>query len=303
MTFTFDDVPDMTGKTVLVTGATSGLGLNAAMMFARKGARVLVHGRSAESAETAAATIRGRSEGATVEAVHADFVSLRSVKKLASSLAKTAPVLDIVVLNAGTAGIAFDLSDDDVETVMAVNYLAHFYLVKRLEPILKHSKTRIVSVCCNITPPSSGFPMSLDLWNDEPNYNTLWTYGASKQALLLFTKGIAQRYAQDGIVATAVDPGIASTGLQAKATGSGLFPFFLRNFAWLFTSSAESASIGIVRAAVSEAVTNGSTWYLLEQPWDVSTHVQSELIDQLWDLTLEILDKKGLKLAPAQVTK
>ncbi|KAI8928168.1 hypothetical protein BC831DRAFT_449465, partial [Entophlyctis helioformis] len=293
--FTLESIEDLTGKTVVVTGATMGLGFQSAVVFASKGARVLLHGRTLEKATAAAEAVKDKTGSELVVPIFGELSSLEAVKRLGMGIAKHTKEIDILMLNAGLGGIDYQLSDDGIEMTMAVNHMAHFYLVKRLDHIIRASKTRIVSVSSSAVgaAPKEGVRATLEEWNDKENYNSLRSYAASKIANVLFTQSLAAKYGDSGVIATVVDPGVVSTGFQAKATGGGLFGFVLRNLAWLFASSPEAGVITQVFASVSPKVTNGSAWCLVNTPWNVSAITVDDRAERLWKLSESILKKKG----------
>ncbi|KAH9247562.1 hypothetical protein BASA81_014818 [Batrachochytrium salamandrivorans] len=251
---TLDSIPDLTGKTVVVTGATMGLGFYSAGVFASKGARVLVHGRTLEKATNACQALSLKTGSSLLEPIY-----------------------------------------DGIESCMAVNHLAHYYLFRKLEVKLKMSKARIVSVSSAVahTSHKDGIPDTLKGWNSKDAYMPMYTYGDSKLANVLFTQYVADHYASSGIVATVVDPGVVSTGLHAKATGPGIYPLFLRNVSWLFASSPELGVLTQVVAAVSPAVLSGSAWKLVDSSWDISMLTIDDRAERLWKTSEDILVKKG----------
>jgi NAD(P)-dependent dehydrogenase (short-subunit alcohol dehydrogenase family) len=197
----------MTG-TVLVTGATDGLGKAVSVELARAGATVLVHGRSPERAEAAVAGIRAESGSTLLRACAGDFASLAQVRSLAESILAREPRLDVLVNNAGigTAGAGGGErieSADGHELRFAVNYLAPFLLTRLLEPLLVLSApARIVNVA------SAGqAPVDFDDVMLERDYDGGRAYSQSKLAMVAWTFDIAERLAEQGVTATVLHPG------------------------------------------------------------------------------------------------
>jgi NAD(P)-dependent dehydrogenase (short-subunit alcohol dehydrogenase family) len=194
--------------TVLVTGATDGLGKAISVELARAGATVLVHGRSAERAEAAADDIRAASGSELLRTCAGDLASLAQVRSLAEMVLSTEPRLDVLVNNAGigTAGPGDGKrieSADGYELRFAVNYLAPFVLTRLLEPLLVRSApARIVNVA------SAGqAPIDFDDVMIEDGYDGGRAYGQSKLAMVAWTFDLAERLAGQGVTATVRHPG------------------------------------------------------------------------------------------------
>ena len=133
------DIPDQSGRTVLVTGANSGLGLQTSLALARKGARVLMACRNPTKAEQSLQRIRGQVPGAQVELVSLDLASLASIEAAAEEVARRTPHLDVLVNNAGVMAIPRALTADGFEMQIGTNHLGHFALTGRLLPLLREA--------------------------------------------------------------------------------------------------------------------------------------------------------------------
>jgi NAD(P)-dependent dehydrogenase (short-subunit alcohol dehydrogenase family) len=195
-------------ETVLVTGATDGLGKAISVELARAGATVLVHGRSPERAEAAAADIRAASGSELLRTCAGDLASLARVRSLAEAVLSAEPRLDVLVNNAGigTAGPGGGErveSADGHELRFAVNYLAPFVLTRLLEPLLVRSApARIVNVA------SAGqAPIDFDDVMLEDGYDGGRAYSQSKLAMVAWTFDLAERLAGRGVTATVLHPG------------------------------------------------------------------------------------------------
>jgi NAD(P)-dependent dehydrogenase (short-subunit alcohol dehydrogenase family) len=195
---------DLTGKVVLITGATDGLGRALAREVLDAGATVLVHGRSPERI---AATVAELDGGDRVRAYRADLASIADVQALADAILGAEDRLDVLVNNAGIGGRTGDveereLSADGHELRFAVNHLAGFALTQRLLGLLERSApARIVNV-------SSLGQQAID-FDDvmlEHGYSGVRAYCQSKLAQILFTFELAPRIAGAGVTATALHP-------------------------------------------------------------------------------------------------
>jgi NAD(P)-dependent dehydrogenase (short-subunit alcohol dehydrogenase family) len=198
---------DLSGKIVLITGATDGLGQAVAVDAATAGATVLVHGRSPERIKATLERVVSASTGEPPRAYQADLASLAEVRGLASAVADGEPRLDVLVNNAGIGGNTpgggeRQVSEDGHELRFAVNYLAGFLLTRELIPLLERSApARIVNVS------SAGqMPLDFDDVMLEHDYSGTRAYCQSKLAQILFTLDLAGELAGSGVTATCLHP-------------------------------------------------------------------------------------------------
>lgn len=207
----------LAGKRILVTGASSGLGLETARALLRHGADVIGTMRESSTAGPALNQLRdAASEGAaTFTCVTLDLASLDSVRQAADQLIRDGRALDVVIANAGVMGTPFSRTTDGFELQFGTNHLGHFVLVNRLLPLLKPG-SRVVVL-------SSAAHRFSDVDLKDPNfdhtpYDTWTAYGRSKTANVLFAVELDRRYRSRGIRAAAVHPGGADTGLKRYMT-------------------------------------------------------------------------------------
>jgi retinol dehydrogenase 14 len=207
-------MPLMDGKTVLVTGATGGIGKATAVGLARMGARVGITGRDIARAEAAATDIRAASNNAAVDALAADLSSQAEVRRLAREVLDLYPRLDVLVNNVGGFWTHRHVTADGLEHTFALNYLAPFLLTNLLLDRLKASApARIVTV-------SSGAHttgrIDFDDLQGEQKYSGQRAYNASKLAGVMFTYELARRLQGSGVTATVLHPGVVSTAFGAE---------------------------------------------------------------------------------------
>jgi NAD(P)-dependent dehydrogenase (short-subunit alcohol dehydrogenase family) len=217
--WTTTDIPDQTGRTVLVTGANSGLGLRTAEALAAKGAQVLMGCRDATRGETARSEVAAGATGPAPEVVPLDLADLGSVRDAAQSVAEAVERLDVLVNNAGVMGMPLRRTADGFELQFGTNHLGHYALTGLLLPVLLRAEgPRVVTVSSN------GHRIGRNAWSD-PNwergrYSKWLAYGQSKLANLLFTRELARRAHEAGspLVAVAAHPGNSATHLVAAST-------------------------------------------------------------------------------------
>jgi retinol dehydrogenase 12 len=212
----------LTGKTIVVTGATSGIGLATAEELARQGANVIGVGRSAARCQTAEQRLRSLNSDAGVNFCTADLTRQSEVRRLADAVrTKVAeagrPALDGLVNNAGTFTYWLALTPEGFETQWAVNHLAPFLLTLELLPLLEAAPAaRIVTVSSG-----SHYHTSLN-WADiqlRRRYNGLQAYNQTKLANVLFTVELNRRLGpQSRVRAFAADPGLVNTDIGLKGT-------------------------------------------------------------------------------------
>jgi retinol dehydrogenase 14 len=237
---------DLSGRTILVTGATSGIGLAASEQLAGMRAELILVGRDPVRLERAAAAVRARSGSGAVSILRHDLSSMAEVRALAAKVRERWPRLHVVVNNAGGVNGARELTADGLERTLAVNHLAPYLLTRLLLDHLVESRpARVVTV-------SSGFHrrarLDLSDLQLERGYAMMRAYGASKLANVLFTRELARRFAGSGVAATCLHPGVVATRIWSRA------PLWMRPFlalASLFMLTPEQGAETVVYLASS----------------------------------------------------
>jgi NAD(P)-dependent dehydrogenase (short-subunit alcohol dehydrogenase family) len=207
----------MDGRSVLVTGATRGIGLETAVRLAGLGADVLVHGRDEDRGAAALAAVRAASAPDARPTLHlADLGSLEGVQSLAADVVGDRPRLDVLVANAGVFAPERRETADGLELTFAVNVVAPILLATSLLPVLRAAApSRIVIL-------SSASHWTGELWWDDLQfaapgaYDALRAYDQSKLAVLMLTLALARRLEGSGVSAVALDPGDVATGMLAS---------------------------------------------------------------------------------------
>ncbi|MEU3985464.1 oxidoreductase [Streptomyces sp. NPDC026672] len=215
--WTPDAIPSQHGRTALITGGNSGIGLETARVLARHGARVLLAGRSAGKLEEAAAALRDERPGADVGTVVLDLGSLASIRRASADIAGSGTV-DLLVNNAGVMNVPERRTTaDGFELTFGTNHLGHFALTAGLMPALRRSPAaRIVTVSALAAAWRGG---RLDDLMSERRYAPMTAYAKSKRANVVFTLELARRLEGTAVEAVAVHPGSAVTNLQRHSRG------------------------------------------------------------------------------------
>ncbi|MCB0653989.1 MAG: SDR family NAD(P)-dependent oxidoreductase [Saprospiraceae bacterium] len=210
-----NNIPDQSGRVVVITGATSGLGKEAARVFAQKNATVVLAVRDLQKAEDVAKEIRHQYPQAIVESRKLDLNSLQSVHDFADDFQKSFNRLDILINNAGVMLCPFSQTEDGFEIQMGVNHLGHFALSGLLMPLLKRTEGSRIVVTSSIAHRQGNIDFDDINWEKRP-YKTGKAYGDSKMANLYFAYELARKSKNDATLplVTAAHPGYTSTDLQ-----------------------------------------------------------------------------------------
>ncbi len=209
----------MQGKTVLITGATDGIGRETAAQLARLGARVIIHGRNPEKAARVRDEIIAHTSNHEIETAIADLSVMSNVRDLAVEIRSRHNRLDVLINNAGVYMTELVRTPDGFETTFAVNHLAPFLLTNLLLPTLKTSApARVITV--SSVAHGSARP-DLDNLNAEKSFHGWGAYCVSKLGNLLFTFELARRLDGSGVTANALHPGTINTNMLAKLGMNG----------------------------------------------------------------------------------
>jgi len=205
---------DLTGKACVITGASAGLGRESARALAAAGAPVTLAGRNMTALQQAQQWVVEEVPDARTSLVELDLTSLASVRGAADVIAESAPRIDVLMNNAGVMFTPFSRTADSFEIQFGTNHLGHFELTRLLRPQLAGARVVILS--------SDGHHMSdIDLndanW-ERREYDKFAAYGASKTANVLHMVELNRRYADDGMQAVAVHPGVVGTSLARHMT-------------------------------------------------------------------------------------
>jgi len=297
---------DLTGKTVLVTGASTGLGKETCRALASKGARVILAARNADKLKEVASEISESTGNSQISVLVIDLGNFASIRKAASEALETAPTLDILINNAGVMACPLERTSEGHEMQFGTNHIGHFLFTCLLVPALKASgKARVVNLS------SGGHKFSavnLDDWNFETGEYDKWqSYGRSKTANALFAVALDKRLKDQGVRAFSVHPGAIVTELGRHLTEADItkmreegprggapmtfkqIPQGAATSVWAATSSSLDGkgalyleNVGIAEPAKETADTNG---YLPHA-------VDPDDAEALWTLTEQIVDQR-----------
>jgi NAD(P)-dependent dehydrogenase (short-subunit alcohol dehydrogenase family) len=210
------DIPDQTGRTILITGANSGLGFRSAEALARGGARVVMACRNETKAKTACDAVNEGAAGAPATVVRLDLSDLGSVRACAAEVLESVGRIDVLMNNAGLMATPLERTTEGHEMQMGTNHFGHFALTGLLLPALAAPGSRVV------TTSSMAHRAGVIRWDDidwSRRYSKWLAYGQSKLANLLFAFELDRRATAAGakLTSAAAHPGYAATHLQAAA--------------------------------------------------------------------------------------
>lgn len=288
------DIPDQTGRVALVTGANSGIGLEAARELAARGARVVLGCRDAAKAQAAQQDLAAA--GGDVHVLVLDVSSLDSVRSAAARFLDEWDRLDLLVNNAGIMAVPYQKTADGFELQLATNHFGHFALTGLLlERLRAVAGSRVVNIS------SGGHRMGRFDWDDlalERGYGRWRAYGRSKLANLLFTYELHRRLAAagDGMLAVAAHPGASATNLGRRPPGSerAWVDPLVRGFAERLTQSPAMGALPTLRAATDAGVQGGDYFgpdgfgEIRGHPVRVESNARSKdqaLARRLWDVS------------------
>jgi NAD(P)-dependent dehydrogenase (short-subunit alcohol dehydrogenase family) len=245
----------MRGKTVVITGATSGIGEVAAEKLAAMGARLVLVARDKTRGEAELDRLRSLTPGINHAIHYADLSRLAEVKRVAAEIAAAEPRIDVLINNAGALFATRHVTSDGLELTFATNHMSYFILTHGLRERLRASSpARVVNVASD-----AHKGRKLD-FNDlqSNNFNGFGVYGRSKLCNILFTRELARRWNGTGVTANSLHPGFVSTRFGDES--GGLLSLGVRA-AKMFAISPEKGAETIIYLASSEEAAKSSGLY------------------------------------------
>ena len=248
--WTTQNIPDMQGKTVLITGANSGIGFEAARALAARNALVVMACRNLEKGENAVSQILAETPDAQLELRELDLASLESVRQFAEDFLVEHTRLDVLINNAGIMAVPYGVTADGLERQIGTNHFGHFLLTGLLYDLLEHTPdARVITVSSYAHYLGK---INFDDLNSEKFYQKWLAYGQSKLANVLFGYELQRRSAQNSgnPLSVVVHPGYAATNLQHTT-------WFFSMLNPLIAQSQEMGALPTLYAATSPEVKGG----------------------------------------------
>ncbi len=282
----------MIGKRILITGATNGIGKQAALELAKMGAEIVIVGRDEIKTRKVSVDIKLASGNSNVELLVADLSSLSEVRRIAAEFREKYQRLDVLLNNAGASFSTFQTSVDGYEMTFALNHFSYYLLTNLLLDIMKltaheHGEARIINVSSSAHNSAGRDGLRLEDLRDASGFRAFRAYGGSKLANVLFTYELARRLEETDITVNAVHPGLVNTGFGDNMTG------FMRHiFKLMKTLAGRSPQRGaetLVYLASSPDVAgiNGKYWFDKKQLRSSDISYGREQQKALWDFSAE----------------
>jgi len=274
--WTADDIPDQSGKTVLVTGGNSGLGYETVLQLTRKGARVLMAARDRARGTAALERLAAEAPGSQAELAQIDLADLTSVERFADGFLAGDQELDVLINNAGVMAIPHrETTAQGYERQFGTNHLGHFALTGRLLPVLaRRPGRRVVTVSSNQHKRAKG--IDFDDLQGERGYRPWGAYAQSKLANAMFVLELDRRLRAAGLdtVSAGAHPGFAHTNLQVSGPRSGGTSLVARGMGAatrLFAQPARDGALPTLYAATAVDV-HGGDYFGPDGPGEMRGH-------------------------------
>jgi NAD(P)-dependent dehydrogenase (short-subunit alcohol dehydrogenase family) len=275
----------MSGRTVLVTGATGGIGKATALGLARMGAHVAITGRHHGRTEAAAREIQA--VGGQVDLFVADLSSQSQLRHLAEEVLQRLPRIDVLVNNVGGFWNTRHVTEDGYERTFALNHLAPFLLTTLLLDRLQHSTAaRVVTVSSNAHAMGR---MDFDNLQGERSYSGAKAYNQSKLANVLFTYELARRLRETTVTANALHPGVVRTGFGAEDPAS--VQRYLIPIVRPFMKSPTQGAVTSIHVASAPELRHVSGRYFANRTEKKSAQRSYDQVDaaQLWHVSTKMV--------------
>jgi NAD(P)-dependent dehydrogenase (short-subunit alcohol dehydrogenase family) len=275
----------MDGRTCMVTGATSGIGLATARVLAQGGATTVAVGRNREKGAAVVARIREETGTPAVEFMQADLSVQAEIRHLVKEFQSRYSRLDVLVNNAGGFFLRRQLSADGIEMTFALNYLSPFLLTNLLlDTLMTSTSARIVNVSSAV---HRGARLSFEDLEGETKYSGIGAYGQSKLAVLLFTYELARRLEGTRITVNAVHPGFVATNIGMNSVW--MIKLVAPLIRLVALSPEEGAQTSIYLASSPEvAGVTGKYFAKKEAIYSSPTSYDEAAAKRLWEISVEM---------------
>ena len=282
----------MHDKTVVVTGATAGIGLEAAKEFARRGARVIITSRDVAKGEKAVAEITTAGEGRVlVEAVDCDFANIASIRAAAAVIKQRTDRIDVLLNNAGAVYMQPGKSADGLELTFAVNHIGYFVFTDELLDLVKLSApSRIVNVASDAHK-AARKGVNFDDLERNRAYSGFVVYGETKLMNILYTRELARRLEGSGVTVNCLHPGVIASGFGLN--NKGFLGWATRTLGPLFLLTPEEGAQTSIYLCTSPEVAGVTGQYFAKSKVAKTTRFGDDLdaARRLWDISEAIAGK------------
>ncbi|XP_072307203.1 retinol dehydrogenase 12-like [Eucyclogobius newberryi] len=274
------------GRTVLITGANTGIGKETAIDLAKRGARIIMACRDTEKGQAALKEVMENSANENVACMKLDLSDTKSIREFADNINKGEEKLNVLINNAGVMVCPYGKTADGFEMQIGVNHMGHFLLTHLLLDLIKKSApARIINVSSMAHKFGS---INLEDINSEKSYDKQGAYAQSKLANILFTRSLAKRLQGTGVTAYSLHPGVVQTDLWRHLNGPQQF---VMKVVSPFTKSSIDGAQTSIYCAVEPSLENESGGYYSDcSPAKCSSKAQDDdMAQRLWELSCQTL--------------
>ncbi|XP_035511778.1 retinol dehydrogenase 12, like isoform X1 [Morone saxatilis] len=273
-------------KTVVITGANTGIGKETAIDLAKRGAKVIMACRDMERAQAAVKEVVESSGNENIVCMKLDLSDSKSIREFAEAINKAEPKLNILINNAGVMVCPYGKTADGFEMQIGVNHMGHFLLTHLLIDLIKRSApARIINVSSMA---HSWGSINLEDINSEKSYDKKAAYSQSKLANILFTRSLAKRLEGTGVTTYSLHPGVVQTDLWRHL--NGLQQAVMKMVSPFTKSSAQGAQTSIYCAVEPSLEKESGGYYSDCAPAECSAAGKDDNVAQkLWELSCQLL--------------
>ena len=280
----------MNGRTCLITGATDGIGKEAAIELAKKGCNLILIGRNKKKGEKVVEQIRKVADSyVDIDYFTADLMLMKEVSRVADEVSRKYPKIDVLLNNVGAYFAFRGVTEEGFERTFALNHLGYFLMTKKLLPLVEKSNyKRIVNVSSSA---HYGIDFEFDNLNGEKKYSGFDVYKKSKLANVMFTYELAKRVKDKGITANCLHPGFVSTNFGKN--NNFLWRNVIRVAMWLTAINVKDGAKTSIHLACSDEVkdTTGKFFANCEVKKGSSKAKNEEHNRRLWDISEDYVKK------------
>jgi NAD(P)-dependent dehydrogenase (short-subunit alcohol dehydrogenase family) len=261
MFWTEKDMPDLSGKTYLVTGSSSGMGFETARALSQHNAHVIMAARNKEKLDKAAVDIKAKGGKGKLDTMELDLTSFRSIAAFADKYKKTGNPLDVLVNNAGVFLPPHDHTQEGFEVTVGTNYFGHFYLTHLLlNKLTQSAPARIVFMSSTFE--NLGMVDWVDLEMKRANESGIFEYATSKLMKIMFAWELNRRLKGSGVDCFSVAPGLVSSPLYNKADHKKLSTIVIQLSRLVYGQSTQRGALPMMRAATDPELTGKGGTFL-----------------------------------------
>lgn len=269
----------MPKKTIIITGTTSGIGAQTAIELAKRGYTIYMLVRNIAKGDQAKRNILVQAHNSHIHIIQCDLADLASVQRAAEQIKTELDSVDVLINNAGGMFNKRELTKDGFEKTFVINHLGHFLLTQTLMPLLKKGKARIINISSEAH--KAAKPNMADL-QSETSYSSIKVYGNAKLFNIYFAQALAEKYADSGITAYSLHPGIVDTKFGADS--KGFINFLLQILRPLMITPKQGAETSVYLATEPGIEKFSGQYFKKKKPAKTASVAKNIIVQQqLWD--------------------